>query len=171
MGGINYPLMSDFWPHGQVAKIFGVFRELEGRSERAIFVIDKRGIIRYIDIHDIDHQPDNEVVLDVLRRIDPDASARSPKPPPPTNVSLPQGGIVMYCTRWCPACRRARAWFENRNLKYKEVDIDVVPGASDQVKKWANGYRSTPCFDIEGTILVGFDEQRLSSALKEHAIA
>jgi peroxiredoxin len=43
MGGINYPLMSDFWPHGRVANLYGVFREKEGDSERAIFVIDKRG--------------------------------------------------------------------------------------------------------------------------------
>ena len=171
LGGINYPLMSDFWPHGRVAQVYGAFRDMEGRSERAIFVIDKRGFIRYIDIHDIDHQPDNDVVLDVLRRIDPEASARSPKPAPPVNVNLPHGGIVMYCTRWCPACRRARLWFENRSLKYTEVDIDVVPGAADQVKKWANGYRSTPAFDIDGTILIGFDEQKLAAALKEHAIA
>jgi alkyl hydroperoxide reductase subunit AhpC len=82
----------------------------EGYSERAIFVIDKRGIIRYIDIHDIDQQPDNDVVLDVLRRIDPIAAARNPLPQPVVEpVNLPRGGLVMYCTRWCPACRRARA--------------------------------------------------------------
>ena len=38
--------------------MYGVFREPDGYSERAIFVIDKRGFIRYIDIHDIDEQPD-----------------------------------------------------------------------------------------------------------------
>ena len=75
LGGITYPLLSDFWPHGAVCEQYGVFREPDGHSERAIFVIDKRGIIRYIDIHDIDHQPDNDVVLDVLRRIDPEAGS------------------------------------------------------------------------------------------------
>ena len=63
-------------------RLYGVFREPDGYSERAIFVIDKRGYIRYIDIHDIDHQPDNDVVLEVLRRIDPEAALRSPAPPP-----------------------------------------------------------------------------------------
>jgi len=60
LGGISYPLSSDFWPHGSVARKYGVLIEEEGKSERAIFVLDKMGIIRYIDIHDIDHQPDNE---------------------------------------------------------------------------------------------------------------
>jgi glutaredoxin len=129
-------------------------------------VIDKRGIIRYIDIHDIDQQPDNDVVLDVLRRIDPEAAARNPLPARPAEAApLPHGGIVMYCTRWCPACRRARAWFQTRNLEFTEVDIDTVPGAADQVKRWANGTRTTPTFDIDGTILVGFDERKLAAAL------
>ena len=166
LGGITYPLLSDFWPHGAVCEQYGVFREAEGRSERAIFVIDKTGTIRYIDIHDIDHQPDNDVVLDVLRRIDPEAAARNPLPGQPLVApTLPHGGIVMYCTRWCPACRRARLWFESHNLKYTEVDIDSVPGAADQVKRWANGTRTTPTFEIDGTILIGFDERKLAAAL------
>jgi glutaredoxin len=166
LGGITYPLLSDFWPHGKISEEYGAFREQEGRSERAIFVIDKKGVIRYIDIHDIDHQPDNDVVLDVLRRIDPEAAARNPLPGVPLVApDLPHGGIVMYCTRWCPACRRARLWFESRNLKYTEVDIDAVPGAADQVKRWANGTRTTPAFDIDGNILIGFDERKLAAAL------
>lgn len=166
LGGINYPLLSDFWPHGTLCEQYGVFREPDGHSERAIFVIDKRGIIRYIDIHDIDHQPDNDVVLDVLRRIDPEAAARNPLPAEPLEApTLPHGGIVMYCTRWCPSCRRARTWFQSHSLEFTEVDIDAVPGAADQVKRWANGTRTTPTFDINGTILVGFDERKLAAAL------
>jgi alkyl hydroperoxide reductase subunit AhpC len=55
LGGINYPLLSDFWPHGQVSDLYGVLRK-EGYSERAIFIIDRDGIIRYIDIHAIDER-------------------------------------------------------------------------------------------------------------------
>ena len=169
LGSISYPLLSDFWPHGEVCDRYGVMRWADGHSERAIFVIDKQGVIRYIDIHDIDHQPENEVVLDVLRQIDPQASARMPKPPEPKpeEINLPKGGIVMYCTSWCPACRRARAWFQARGLQFTEVDIDATPGAADQVRKWANGTRSTPTFDIDGTVIVNFDERRLAEVLKD----
>jgi glutaredoxin len=167
LGGINYPLLSDFWPHGAVAEKYGVFRTQDGKSERAIFVIDKAGVIRYIDIHDIDQQPDNEVVRDILRKIDPQAAARQPVViPPPEQIELPHGGIVMYCTSWCPACRRARAWFNARGLKFIEIDIDNNPAAAAQVKKWNNGSRSTPTFDIDGTILSDFDERKLTDAVK-----
>lgn len=68
IGGISYPLCSDFWPHGEVAKKFGVLRD-EGYSERALIVIDKEGIVRFIDVHPIEKQPDNEEIFDVLRKL------------------------------------------------------------------------------------------------------
>jgi glutaredoxin len=167
MGGINYPLLSDFWPHGAIAKKYGVFRS-DGKSERAIFVIDKSGIIRYIDIHDIDLQPDNEEVRKALRQIDPQAAARAAAAKPATEkVVLPKAGIVMYCTKWCPACRRARNWFAEHNLEYTEVDITITPEGAEQVKQWANGNRSTPTFDIDGTIIINWNEAALMSALKD----
>jgi glutaredoxin len=162
LGGINYPLLSDFWPHGEVAKKYGVLRS-EGYSERALFIIDKEGIIRYIDIHDVDDQPDNEVVLAELRRIDPEAAASAPAEPKET--ALPRGGIVMYCSRWCPDCRRARAWLQARGLGYVEVDINAVPGAAAQVREWADGKLITPTFDIDGTIVLDFDQEKLEEVL------
>ena len=50
-------------------KVEDALRE-QGFNERAIFVVDKKGVVRYIDIHDIDEQPDNEMLLDVLRDLD-----------------------------------------------------------------------------------------------------
>jgi len=51
-----FPVLSDFYPHGAVASRYGVLRS-DGVSERAIFVIDKKGIITYIDVHDINQRP------------------------------------------------------------------------------------------------------------------
>ena len=56
MGPLWFPVLSDFWPHGAVAWMYGALRSY-GVSERAIFVIDKKGIIWYIDIHDINKRP------------------------------------------------------------------------------------------------------------------
>ncbi|MBW1788505.1 MAG: redoxin domain-containing protein, partial [Deltaproteobacteria bacterium] len=56
MGDLWFPVLSDFWPHGAVTDRFGVLRT-DGTSERALFVIDKKGIIRYIDVHDINKRP------------------------------------------------------------------------------------------------------------------
>lgn len=68
LGGLHYPLLSDFNPHGEVAKKYGVLRD-EGMSERAIFIIDKEGKIAYIDVHDISKQPDNEDLFEQLRKM------------------------------------------------------------------------------------------------------
>jgi|SRR5919106_3631718 peroxiredoxin len=50
LGGLSYPLLSDFYPHGEVASRYGVFRGEEpprpGVCDRAVFVIDKQGVIR-----------------------------------------------------------------------------------------------------------------------------
>jgi peroxiredoxin len=67
LGGITFPLLSDFSPQGSVAKKYGVRRK-EGFSERAIFVLDKFGIIRYIDIHKITDRPKNKILFAALKK-------------------------------------------------------------------------------------------------------
>ncbi|TCP53932.1 AhpC/TSA family protein [Tumebacillus sp. BK434] len=68
VGGISYPLCSDFYPHGEVATKYGVLRD-EGMSERALFIIDKAGVIRFIDVHPIGEQPENDELFEVLKTI------------------------------------------------------------------------------------------------------
>ncbi len=160
--GINYPLLSDFWPHGAVAQKYGVLRT-DGKSERALFIIDREGMIRYKDIHDIDNQPDNEELLAVLRALEPQAAAAAAPEPEPQ--ALPSGGIVMYCTKWCSDCIRARAWLQERGHAFEEVNIYDVPGAKEQVRAWTGGNLTTPTFDINGEIVVDFDVNRLEKLL------
>jgi peroxiredoxin len=69
LDSISYDLLSDFHPHGEVAKKYGVFREKEGFSERAIFVIDKNGRIAWSKVYDIPVLPNNQEVLAELKRM------------------------------------------------------------------------------------------------------
>jgi peroxiredoxin (alkyl hydroperoxide reductase subunit C) len=57
MGNLWFPILSDLWPHAEVADAYGVLRA-DGTAKRAIFIIDKAGIIRYIDVHDINIRPE-----------------------------------------------------------------------------------------------------------------
>jgi peroxiredoxin (alkyl hydroperoxide reductase subunit C) len=57
MGRLWFPVLSDFWPHGAVAQKYGVLRS-SGVTERALFYIDKKGIIRDIQVSDINIRPD-----------------------------------------------------------------------------------------------------------------
>lgn len=68
MGDIWFPVLSDFWPHGDVAQKYGVLRS-NGVSERALFIIDKKGIIRYIDVHDINKRPPLEDLVRELEKL------------------------------------------------------------------------------------------------------
>jgi peroxiredoxin/glutaredoxin len=163
LGGIHYPILSDFWPHGQVASIFGVLRP-EGYTERAVFVIDKDSFIRYVDIHDFNQAPSNVELRKVIREIDPSVRDRPEELADPAKP-LPHGGVVMYCTPWCPDCREARKWLAAHKVPYTEVDISTNLKAAKQVELWANGTRTTPTFDIDGTIIVDYDLAQLEKVL------
>ena len=68
MGGVWFPVLSDFYPHGKVADSFGVLRS-DGTTERALFIIDKKGIIRYIDVHDINLRPKLDSIVKELSKL------------------------------------------------------------------------------------------------------
>ena len=65
----TFPLLSDFYPQGKVVDLYGV-RHPVGMAERALFVIDKEGVIRYIEVqHSPGEMPDNEDLFDALRQL------------------------------------------------------------------------------------------------------
>jgi len=168
LGGISYPLLSDFWPHGAVAKMYGAFREEEGRSERALFVVDKEGFVRYVDIHDIDDLPDNEEIYRVLRVLEPNAVI--PEKPPeakPAAEEKPAGvqSVTMYCRPGCIDCRLARRFLDRYNVPYTEVNVRQTPSAEIQVREWTGGPLISPVFDIDGTIVIDFKRSELIKAL------
>lgn len=173
LGGISYPLLSDFFPHGRVAQMYGVLLP-DGRSERALFVIDKKGIIRYVDVHDIDEQPDNEVLFAELAKLEPElarvdrefmaAQAERERAEMEARTA-PAAEIVMYCTPWCPACRRARAYFNERGIPFVEIDISRDRAAAARVRQWAKGNETTPTFEIKGKVIVDFKLAEIEALL------
>jgi peroxiredoxin len=68
LGGISFDLLSDFHPRGQVAASYGVMRD-DGIAERAVFVIDRGGIIRWTKLYAIPEQPDIEELMAAVKRI------------------------------------------------------------------------------------------------------
>ena len=68
MGELWFPVLSDFWPHGEAAGRFGVLRT-DGTAERALFIIDKSGIIRFITVSDINRRPNLKDIVDALQAI------------------------------------------------------------------------------------------------------
>lgn len=61
-------LLSDFWPHGAVAKRYGIFREKEGTSERANIIIDENHSVVFAKLYDISQLPDINEIIDFLQK-------------------------------------------------------------------------------------------------------
>lgn len=59
-------LLADFWPHGGVAQVYGIFREADGYSERAAIIVDEEGVVRFRKVYPIGEVPDIEEILAVL---------------------------------------------------------------------------------------------------------
>ncbi len=68
MGDLWFPVASDFWPHGGLAQKLGILRS-DGVSERALFLVDKKGVIRFIDVHDINARPDLGPLLEAMAKV------------------------------------------------------------------------------------------------------
>jgi len=64
--GLEFPLLSDY--DKRICQAYGVLRA-SGSAERALFVIDRQGVIRYAHLHPIGEVPDTRPVLDALRKI------------------------------------------------------------------------------------------------------
>jgi peroxiredoxin len=69
LGEVSFDLLSDNYPYGEVAKKYGVFREKDGISERAVFLIDKQGKVAWAKVYDIPHLPANQEIFDALTNL------------------------------------------------------------------------------------------------------
>jgi peroxiredoxin len=72
IGPFEFPLCSDFWPHGEVSRSYGVFREqspIAGASERAIFIVDRSGKLAFSRVYGLEDSPPIADLLQYVRRL------------------------------------------------------------------------------------------------------
>jgi alkyl hydroperoxide reductase subunit AhpC len=69
LGGVPFPLLSDYWPHGAVGKAFGIFNEERGMDKRAAYVIDAKGVVRYAKVYPQGTIPTSDELLAELRKL------------------------------------------------------------------------------------------------------
>ena len=69
LGGVPFPLLSDYWPHGAVGQAYGVFNDERGMCKRAAFVIDASGNVRYQKFYDPGKIPESKEMLDEVRKL------------------------------------------------------------------------------------------------------
>ena len=67
--GYQFPLLSDFWPHGAVAQQYGVFNETAGFANRGTFLIDRDGVVRFAEMNDPGHGRDAERWREAIKEV------------------------------------------------------------------------------------------------------
>ena len=97
---LHFSLLSDFEPKGAVARLYGAYREKDGTSERALFVIDREGVIRWSYCSPVGVNPGADGILEALEALPGEAGAeadraaaqsstRAAVPPSPPSSSQP----------------------------------------------------------------------------------
>ncbi|MDD5127367.1 MAG: peroxiredoxin [Dehalococcoidales bacterium] len=64
----NTRLLSDFWPHGEVARLYGVFRDKDGFAERANILLDEEQQVVFAQVYPVSHLPEIEPIIELLKR-------------------------------------------------------------------------------------------------------
>ncbi len=67
--GYEFPILADFWPHGETAKAYGVFDDALGVAKRGTFVIDKAGVVRWSVVNAIPDARDQDAYAAVLAEL------------------------------------------------------------------------------------------------------
>ena len=70
LGGIRYPLLADFYPHGEMTTAYGLFNEANGAPRRAVLIIDKAGVVRFREEYPPGNLPDVSRILEELDNLE-----------------------------------------------------------------------------------------------------
>ena len=73
--------------------------------------------------------------------------------------------VIMYCRTWCGDCRRARAWLDERQIPYTEVDVEDDPDAHERAASHNQGRLHTPTFEIGDGVCVDFRPEKIKELL------
>lgn len=65
----EFPLLSDFWPHGTVAQAYGVFNDAAGMANRGTFLVDKEGVVRFAEMNQPGEARDQSAWVDALAKL------------------------------------------------------------------------------------------------------
>jgi glutaredoxin-like YruB-family protein len=73
--------------------------------------------------------------------------------------------VIVYSTSWCPWCSRAKDFLKQNKIPFKDINVENNPEAAQEMAN-KSGQMGVPVIDIDGTIIVGFNEPEIRKALK-----
>lgn len=73
--------------------------------------------------------------------------------------------VKVYSTPTCPWCHKAKDFLKEHNIEFEDIDVSVNKEAADEMIK-KSGQMGVPVIDIDGEMIVGFDQERIKKLLK-----
>jgi glutaredoxin-like YruB-family protein len=73
--------------------------------------------------------------------------------------------VIVYSTSWCPWCSRVKDFLKEKKIPFKDINVENNPEAAQEMAN-KSGQMGVPVIDIDGTIIVGFNEPEIRKALK-----
>ncbi len=69
LGIVKTALLADFWPHGGMSQIYGMFRDKEGFSERANVLVDESGVVTFVKVYELRQLPDIGEIIGIIKNL------------------------------------------------------------------------------------------------------
>jgi hypothetical protein len=160
LGGVSFPLLSDFEPKGAVARTFGHYLAEAGITDRATVIVDKAGIVRYSHSVTPSGKRDVEVLLAEAARVHdgPPSAAES-------TAELPVGS-VLFVKSHCGHSRRALVAIDNLHLRDRLAVANVTQDAAAAAElRRLGGKEQAPCLVMDGEPL--YESEHLIRALAD----
>ncbi len=73
--------------------------------------------------------------------------------------------VIVYSTSWCPWCTRVKDFLRQNKIPFKDINVESDPKAAQEMTD-KSGQMGVPVIDIDGTIIIGFNEPEIRKALK-----
>jgi glutaredoxin-like YruB-family protein len=73
--------------------------------------------------------------------------------------------VIVYSTSWCPWCTRTKEFLKENKIAFKDINVEKDQKATKEMMD-KSGQMGVPVIDIDGTIIVGFNESEIRKALK-----
>ena len=132
---------------------------------------DAATLYRWVDEQGVVHVSGNppEGKMEVAQAVVGEAGDKGPEARPAgekKEFRVRPAGVTVYTTPTCPWCHKAKAWFRDKKIRYKEVDVTTdKSGLEDMVR--ISGQTGVPVIVVGGEVIVGFNQNRLNEIFKD----
>lgn len=159
LGGVSYPLLADFHEKGRVGRLYGVYLEEQGFTDRATVIIDRQGVVRHASSVGPGGQRDIDQLLALAQQIDIDAAQAQPadgrqaRPALPTLPTLHEDA-TLYVREGCRFCQSVLRAMINlhcqQQLRVRDVSRD--PEARKELDRLAGAGAKVPALVQGGQV-------------------